>query len=467
MSYWQELPGKLETSILKLAGGIHTGFPPIDISEEQASDVSNLDTHHYPALSTRPGRAVKGTSLAILPTGLFQWDSTKYAGYGTNLVKWVVADWDTATKVKTDCSGHNIEAAQFMGLGIFTDQHVWYKVTLATGVLTALGGTPPVGKYITVHANRVYLAGLDLHPSGLAHSALRKAEDYTTAEDAGLKYMDTADAEIVTGLTAAFDHVIAFKEHWMFELYGTGPINYQFVQGPPGMGCVAHRSIVLLNGVLYWLGDEKVYAYKGGSAPEEISFPVQASMKALNHAAWGTACAGTDGTRYILSIPTGISTVPNVTLSYDPRVNAWHIWEIDNPVAYLKDGTDLLIADDSGQVARSAGSITTDFGTAISWYRISKAFMAEPQVRNQSLEKLSVVADLDVGSTLAAYVAGTPEGTTWTSVGSATPTGLLARTRILVPPSAVADKDFVRIKLSGTGVAQLHRLERSIRIKAV
>lgn len=468
MSYWQEMPGRLVSTIVNLSGGVQTGFPPIDVPEDQALNILNLGPQDYPALSTRPGMDNYGTKFPASPNGIFELDGVLYAGYQTYLVKWNGSDWDLDHPLKSDLgNAQDIEATKFMDLGIFTDQSHWYKIS--GGVVSLLGGNPPVGKYVTVHANRLYLAGLTAHPSGMAHCALRQPEDWITADDAGLKYMDTPDSEVVTGITTAFDHVICFKPHWMFELYGTGPINYQFVQGPPGVGCISNRTIVLLDRALYWLGDRKVFAYKGGSAPEDISVPISKYMQNMREDMKHLSCAGTDGIRYFLSIPIGLDIFPNVTLVYDPRVNAWYVWETEQPLDMLLYQNKPLLADASGQVIHLNPAAKLDFDTdQIQWYRESKAFTAEPDIRHQSLWKLGVLAELGNNATLTTSVSGQASGETWTGVSTILgPTSGFKRTRIDVPAKAVADKDFLRIQLSGIGNVKLHRLEKTVRVKGV
>lgn len=112
-----------------------------------------------------------------------------------------------------------------------------------------------------------------------------------------------------TGCCAYGSGVLFWKEDLLHKVMGLQPSEYQLytytVQGPKA-GC--HKSLQVINEVLYYLGAEGVYAYAGGT-PALIS-------ENFGTRRFRDAAAGTDGSRYYLSMA-------------DAATGAWGLWTYD------------------------------------------------------------------------------------------------------------------------------------------
>lgn len=108
-------------------------------------------------------------------------------------------------------------------------------------------------------------------------------------------YIDIGSGGAFTGCAPFSGHVCFFKENVIHKLYGSRPSNYQIVTAQvPGVQSGSERSLCVINDVLYYKGVHGVYSY-AGSVPELVSH--QFGTKKFKN-----ACAGTDGTRYYISM---------------------------------------------------------------------------------------------------------------------------------------------------------------------
>lgn len=112
-----------------------------------------------------------------------------------------------------------------------------------------------------------------------------------------------------SGCCAYGSNVLFWKEDVLHKVMGLQPSEYQIytytVQGPK-QGC--HKSLQVINEVLYYLGVEGVYAYAGGT-PYLIS-------ENFGTRRFQAAAAGTDGRRYYISMQ-------------DTDSQEWGMWTYD------------------------------------------------------------------------------------------------------------------------------------------
>ena len=143
-----------------------------------------------------------------------------------------------------------------------TNRYSWDGTTATE--LTAFPST----KIVAVHKGRIYaLVGRELK-----FSALNIINDWTTANDAGNITITNAKSDGVAVIEYA-DHIVALTGSSMHELHGTGPHNYQLIDISED-GCIAERTLIDHNGILYWLDEGEFKAYTGGT-PVVISQKVQ------------------------------------------------------------------------------------------------------------------------------------------------------------------------------------------------
>lgn len=98
-----------------------------------------------------------------------------------------------------------------------------------------------------------------------------------------------------TGAIAHLGHPLFFKENCMHKVYGNYPANYQITTTTcRGVQKGSHKSLAIVNEVLYYKGKTAVCAYDG-SLPQEISY-------ALGDVDYSNAVACSHGNKYYISM---------------------------------------------------------------------------------------------------------------------------------------------------------------------
>lgn len=100
-----------------------------------------------------------------------------------------------------------------------------------------------------------------------------------------------------TGIARQNDSVIFFKENWIIKLFGTKPSNYTLATYQvPGVEKGSRKSVVWVNGVLYYLSHTGVCQYSPGGQPVVIS------ERAFGDHRYHNGVAGRHHSKYVLSV---------------------------------------------------------------------------------------------------------------------------------------------------------------------
>lgn len=99
-----------------------------------------------------------------------------------------------------------------------------------------------------------------------------------------------------TGIARQNDSIIFFKENWVLKIYGTKPSNYTLATyNVLGVAKGSSKSIVWINGILYYLSNKGVCQYSPGSQPVIIS------DEAFGNEKYSNAVAGRHDNKYYIS----------------------------------------------------------------------------------------------------------------------------------------------------------------------
>jgi len=464
LAFWKSISGILKPIPLREFKGVNK-LDAFSIFDSYATSLKNLTSTNFLALTVRSGFSSLGDSFGVVVIGLGVWkDAELHAIANGEWKKWDGAAWSAALASGLSTSAQwsfcNFQG-NFADINLLaangTDAVKKYDGSTVADLVNA----PANANYIDAHDNRVYVAV----GNSVKFSALRKAEDWTTVDDAGEIVVETSTGEAISGLKAGPGHVVVFMPHASFELYGTGPINYKLLPVSDKIGCVSNQSTLMVGNTLYFLAHDGIYRYTGGSAPrKDFALPVQWYIDNINKSNRHKACAGTDGKRYYLALPINSATEPNHVLEYDPVFETWYVWELGHyPRAFAYMNEEWYEGDSSGQVHKMGG--TDDAGTAISWEWVSKPFGASSLAQPKQWYKLWIVCDLPSGSTLNVYLTKTAEGDSdWTLVRSLTANSTIQSSRVIIPVETVANANWVRVKFSGTGPATIYEMTRQERL---
>lgn len=457
---WDDLPGVQPPQTVAMFQGVNR-LDPFSIQDTYATDELNLSTSAFPAAAVRPGHSQLGTSFTGV-TGLMVWQDKELHVIANGVwSKWTGSTW---TQLATGLSTTAVwSSANFKGN--LADQNL----IVANGVdtvrrydgtsVSTLTGAPAGGNYIVQHDNRMYCA-----VSNTVHySALRKADDWTTAKDAGQIVIEDPTGEKINALVAGAGHVVIFFPSAVYELWGTGPRDYRVQPVAEDIGIMNNKCWANLNGLLYFLDDNGVYEYGGGVRPSrKFSLPVQKYIEGINPAQKSRCCVGTDGQKLYVSIPYQGSTTNNVTLVYDPQFSVWNVWGTITPDFYEMMGNTLHHADSIGRVGKQGG--VQDFGSPVSWRWVSKPFGGDSRSQLLRWYRLWCVTNIAAGNTGTVSLSPSASGgSDWTAV-QFIPTGSVAKsTKTMIPVASIAQATWIRVKVEGSGPATLYELARQQR----
>ena len=458
MEYWTASPTKVKPAIVTLADGINQSVESIEIKDSQSTSVVNMDSSLYPTVQVRDGHALHSQHTGYI-NSIFKYKDAWYCGNERGLYKLVGSTWIAVYEYSSEDHNHLWKTAMFFdGSKLYFTEGTLKLRQYDGTILTEVSAAPANSAFLTTHSNRFFLANRG--DNLLSYSALRDATDWTSTNKytgTGKLTVETPDGEKPTGLVAFSNHVILFKKYSMHKLFGDDSTNFNMTL-PYSVGCISDRTIVKTRNSLYWLGPDGFYDYMGGASPVKISDNIKKYISEINMQYAHRCCAGTDGRFVYLSLVTGYSMLPNITLKYDTEGSRWWVESYVATSFYL-DGQTLYFGTVDGKIMKMGGA--TDNGAAITWSLETKPFSDNDETVRKAIHKMWLVADIEVGSSISVAYAGGTEGGTWTTVHTqSNGTGTIQS--IKIPLIVRTPETWFRMRLSGTGKVKIHRLIREV-----
>lgn len=257
---------------------------------------------------------------------------------------------------------------------------------------------------------------------------------------------------VFTGIARQNDSVIFFKENWIMKLFGNKPSNYALSSyNVPGVERGSEKSVVWVNGVLYYLSHIGVCRYSPGGQPVVISHAAFGDEKYKN------GVGGRHRNKYYLSAQNESGAYE--LFAFDTDTGMWHredsthmadtvtynnvLYYIDADTGALMcmDAENTLIGDGAEQEQRFVWSFETgnlyenDFG---------KKYISKIQLAIDAEEHM-----------FAKIYAQFRYGGAWIELRALH--RLLHRHSIV--PVAVRRADFLKIRMEGTGRMELSGIQ--------
>ena len=156
-----------------------------------------------------------------------------------------------------------------------------------------------------------------------------------------------------TGCCKLTSSVLFWKETRLHKMLGSYPAEYSlYTYEIEGLQKGCHKSLQIVNEVLYYMGLHGVYAYSGG-----LPSLVSANFGARN---FTNAVAGNDGDSYYLSVQDGASWH---LLVFETRTSQWMREDDTHVLDFGRIGKDLYFLDSTGKVWLADGG-QDDMGQA-------------------------------------------------------------------------------------------------------
>ena len=363
--------------IKNFAGGLNQSADDSLLSVNQSRDAQNVDVSSgtlktisgyskyiaaaAPAGITRLMKFYKNNTstgavtsylLAATATAIYYWTGSAWSALATGLTS---GDWDYLN--------YQISSTDVIIMGNGSDvMKKWDGTTFSN-----LGGTPPVAKSISLHAERLWATGVKAYPNTVYYSDDLNPENWTGGEDAaGEVYLPTWDGGVCIGVSNIFSDLVIFKTNNIFRVVGTYPSVYEVKQVYSSVGAIAEKTIVSGNDRAFFLSKDGLYYYNGVSA-----YPLLGDMAkdvVINPSYAKNAVSIIHKNVLYCAFPEGNSTANNVVFVYDLLNKNLMIWRGLAVTDFMEYEDKLLFTDSTGYVYTMDGNAATFDGTNISAY---------------------------------------------------------------------------------------------------
>lgn len=467
---FEEVRYKKDVRLLNSGAGVNTFLPPLFIADDQATDLRNFNSSKYPAAKVRNGKTQISTTITNI-NGLGQ-RNNQYAHVvdGTAWKYWNGSTYVAVKTLTTNAPGTFEEfstgTTKYTIFSNATDRFAW-DGTGGGGGITDLTNAP-LSKIFTTHKGRIYWA----RDNDIVYSALNLINDYSTPNDAGTIDITRIKGTMI-GLHTFNDRVWAFGEYSMHGLYGTSFSNFELIDVEGNVGNISDKGTVIANKMLYWPYWDGIYEFDGAT-PIKVSEPyggngvtggVTTFIKGIKASLKHLIVAGAIGDYMFMSIPYGSSaTSNNITLVFDTKLRQWYIRD-DAFLDFVTIGNILYGIDTDGKLWDISTTATTDGGTAISWYRITKAFNEGMASSLENVNEVWVKFKLPVGSTATLAYSTLEEGSTFTDLYEFDTSADMQTERIQLDVTDIYDAEQYRFEIYGTGDFELHQFEIHTRVQ--
>ena len=245
-----------------------------------------------------------------------------------------------------------------------------------------------------------------------------------------------------TGAAACMGGVVFFKENCMERIYPAAGGGHQIVTVPcSGVRKGAERTVAVADGVVYYLGNDGVYAFDG-------SMPVCVS-RALGDKRYTGGVAGGESGRYWLSAVDAAGETE--LLVYDTQKRLWHRQDDTAAVAFARWNGEMTVLCSDGRLLDTSGTLGTA-ETGFSWSAESGDLgLYTPE--HKYLSRLELRLKTAAGSTVKAYVCYDGDNV-WEQVGGVS--GEVGQTRGAVLQVRPRRCGHLRLKLAGDGPCRVY-----------
>lgn len=320
-------------------------------------------------------------------------------------------------------------------------------------------------RYATVHLSRLYGVmgpAKGKEPDRICVSGYNNYANWDVDTDGDYSeahaWISAAQSNIratgaFTGITTYLNSVVAFKKDYMHEVVGSSNpfrINDVFSEG-----AVDNRTIVEVDGILFFVSEDAVKVYTGGN-PRVMSYKLGIDR-------FNNAVAGTDGRKYYLYAEDAAGK--KHLFAYDTLVMQWAEETVDERVlSFAKNdvGLYMLTKDDEeqGHIYR----VDTDDYFGQRWKAETDLTLGRT-VDIKHIRKVQLLADLAPGSSLRAsliYNEGSRGEREEVIFERGNGSEREIRTAIRVVPRLTAHWG-AKLRLEGEGFCRIYQAEISVK----
>ncbi len=309
------------------AYSIPDGVAVISSNNVQSTSIS------YSAFSwlcMRP-KDVKVGEFVHISADIYVDDVSDYTEYNKYKEKWKEGFTFEITRISTVTNKNLYGSEEVNYMLVFNDNAIdtnGYDTIYATRI--TIEKRIPDLKHMCTHGNRVWgVEGNSIRCSLLGDASVWydfSSDTYGTLPSSCYSLEVDTGGEF-TAICVYNGNIFAFKENCVHKIYGSQPEDYTlYTQSLSGVQKNAHKTLVCINGILYYKGVDGFYAYSGG-VPVCISQKLQGDITAI--------AAATDGSNYyVVAEQKG----KRIILVYYVAERVWHQIAADDEFLLINNG---------------------------------------------------------------------------------------------------------------------------------
>jgi len=408
--------------------GLNTRDSDLEIPIGASPYISNIEFFRE-GWKTRQGiTKLHAAAIAAKPvSGIFDGWNHILAYCGAGIHKWNsgTSEWDAISGALTDSAIPMWTS--YNALDIFvngsanSNPQKWDGATLA-----ALGGSPPKADCVALWHNRIWLSGLASPNQGeVRYSDLELPETWNgdfirpSKQAKGVSVVAALPCPVPDAVDG--ERLVCFCDQSIWHFDGFSKSTWDVKPVNNKIGLVAPRSVVVAEGITYWMGHNGFYAsYDGGRTVNLISWNIQPTFDDLSDSRlqyavgvhhrykrqiWWSVSNTTSSTHNrVLVYNYGLSTPMHPAHLPDSR-HVWSIYDLNlqSAAEVLVTGAYQLWGGDSGATGfvHRLDQGSSDNGTAISWgFRTKRFLLKGTWTAYQILRRLMIVHDAMANATM-------------------------------------------------------------------
>jgi hypothetical protein len=198
----------------------------------------------------------------------------------------------------------------------------------------ASGNHQPQALCIASHGGYMWVGHVDEGVDGRHPNRVRWSHPNQPRRWRSLDYVDVdigKDNDSITALVPFTDHLLVFKKHSMYAIYGYDADTFQVVTLSNNVGAASQEAVVSTpSGVFFWHDLDGLWVYGGDGAPTYAFDKLREAIRALDipRAYSAKTHVGWVQDRVWVSVPWGAATTRSMTFVLDPLLGAWTRYDL-------------------------------------------------------------------------------------------------------------------------------------------
>lgn len=235
---------------------------------------------------------------------------------------------------------------------------IWNGDTGGSFVTTGNALSAPIGKFVDVFKNRIFIANNNTNPSRITYSSVPSSGTILwSGTDSSFIDISPGDGEDITAIKRFSKILWIFKENFMYPLYS---INQTQPDPTIMVGTYSQESVTVAKDGMYWHHPSGIYRLRSGEGqPKEISKPIYGIIKNITLANYTEVASWYDNDHIMFSVgnvtlDNGL-VISNCVLRWTISSETWTVYSYPSPYivgAQYNNGTNIVrvVGDDDGYV---------------------------------------------------------------------------------------------------------------------